>query len=234
MSPSLQVIETRYRGYRFRSRLEARWAVFFDALQLLWEYEPQGFKLRNGLWYLPDFRFPRQPNLANAPFWVEIKGSSLSEVDDAKISNLVWESMQTAHVFCGPIETHREASRWDGESYTYCGDFAAPPFIHYPETDQPVAPKTILGWESEAYQIHLASPRRVSGIAAVQYWRGEVRWGKCEGCGLRGVFPGGFPAGWCTCTRPDKDGLFDLVEIWNQHADLDFAFAQALSARFGT
>ena len=29
---SIQVIETAYKGYRFRSRLEARWAVFFDAI----------------------------------------------------------------------------------------------------------------------------------------------------------------------------------------------------------
>lgn len=30
----MKAIETRYKGYRFRSRLEARWAVFFDALGL--------------------------------------------------------------------------------------------------------------------------------------------------------------------------------------------------------
>ena len=28
---SIKAIETRYNGYRFRSRTEARWAVFFDA-----------------------------------------------------------------------------------------------------------------------------------------------------------------------------------------------------------
>ena len=28
----MKAIETEYNGYRFRSRLEARWAVFFDAL----------------------------------------------------------------------------------------------------------------------------------------------------------------------------------------------------------
>ena len=27
----IKAIETYYKGYRFRSRLEARWAVFFDA-----------------------------------------------------------------------------------------------------------------------------------------------------------------------------------------------------------
>lgn len=35
-------IPTRYKGYRFRSRLEARWAIFFDGLQLNWEFEAQG------------------------------------------------------------------------------------------------------------------------------------------------------------------------------------------------
>jgi hypothetical protein len=38
-------IETRYAGCRFRSRLEARWAVFFDRLGIAWEYEPEGFEL---------------------------------------------------------------------------------------------------------------------------------------------------------------------------------------------
>lgn len=52
----MKAIETNYKGYRFRSRLEARWAVFFDALNLQWEYEPEGFDLGNGRLYLPDFR----------------------------------------------------------------------------------------------------------------------------------------------------------------------------------
>lgn len=29
--PTIKPIETRYKGCRFRSRPEARWAVFFDA-----------------------------------------------------------------------------------------------------------------------------------------------------------------------------------------------------------
>lgn len=44
MSSAMKAIETRYRGHRFRSRLEARWAVFFDAAGVTWEYEPQGFE----------------------------------------------------------------------------------------------------------------------------------------------------------------------------------------------
>ena len=50
----IQAIETKYKGYRFRSRLEARWAVFFDALRVPWEYEPESYLLPSGP-YLPDF-----------------------------------------------------------------------------------------------------------------------------------------------------------------------------------
>lgn len=53
----IKPIETRYKGYRFRSRLEARWAVFFDALGVKWQYEPEGFKTAHGP-YLPDFWLP--------------------------------------------------------------------------------------------------------------------------------------------------------------------------------
>ena len=41
-----QNIETYYRGCRFESRIEARWAVFFETLGIKWWYEPEGYKLR--------------------------------------------------------------------------------------------------------------------------------------------------------------------------------------------
>lgn len=63
----MKAIETAYKGYRFRSRLEARWAVFFDALGLRWEYEPEGFELPSGR-YLPDFYLPL------FGVYVEVKG----------------------------------------------------------------------------------------------------------------------------------------------------------------
>jgi hypothetical protein len=62
----MQAIETDYNGYRFRSRLEARWAVFFDALRIRYQYEKEGFNL-DGLWYLPDFYLP------DHDYWIEIK-----------------------------------------------------------------------------------------------------------------------------------------------------------------
>lgn len=50
----IKPIETRYKGYRFRSRLEARWAVAFDYDGLNWEYEHEGYNV-DGKYYLPDF-----------------------------------------------------------------------------------------------------------------------------------------------------------------------------------
>lgn len=71
-------IETRYAGCRFRSRLEARWAVFFDALGVEWRYEPQGYVV-GGRPYLPDFWLP------SSKVWVEVKGV----LDEAGLDLLV-------------------------------------------------------------------------------------------------------------------------------------------------
>ena len=75
----IKPIETYYNGYRFRSRLEARWAVFFDAVGIRYEYEPEGFEMGETK-YLPDFYLP------DADRWVEIKGKKLSRSEVAKCS----------------------------------------------------------------------------------------------------------------------------------------------------
>ncbi len=41
----IQPKETYYNGIEFRSRIEARWAVFFDTLDVEWEYEPEHHEL---------------------------------------------------------------------------------------------------------------------------------------------------------------------------------------------
>ena len=76
MNTAIKPIETVYNGYRYRSRLEARWAVFFDSLGVNYEYEPEGFDIGDGLYYLPDFYLPR------FELYVEIKASR--ELDDGK------------------------------------------------------------------------------------------------------------------------------------------------------
>ena len=73
---TIRPIETLYRGYRFRSRLEARWAVFFDALNLKWLYEPEGFETPSGR-YLPDFHVDKYG-------WFEVKPRRLTENEREK------------------------------------------------------------------------------------------------------------------------------------------------------
>lgn len=63
---TIKAIETSYKGYRFRSRLEARWAVFFDAMGIEWQYETEGFELSRCR-YLPDFWLPK------AEVFIEVK-----------------------------------------------------------------------------------------------------------------------------------------------------------------
>lgn len=75
----IKAIETTYRGYRFRSRLEARWAVFFDTLGIPWKYEVQGYEreveTESGVKtarYLPDFFLPAR--YGSGGLFVEVKG----------------------------------------------------------------------------------------------------------------------------------------------------------------
>ena len=71
----IKAIETEYNGYRFRSRLEARWAVFFDAAGIEYQYEPEGFELEDGMKYLPDFYLPEvMDRRGSKGIWVEVKG----------------------------------------------------------------------------------------------------------------------------------------------------------------
>lgn len=65
MSPAIKPIETHYAGCRFRSRLEARWAIALESMGVAWEYESQGYEctyrlsLASGTFpYLPDFWLP--------------------------------------------------------------------------------------------------------------------------------------------------------------------------------
>lgn len=104
---TIQALQTAYRNHRFRSRLEARWAVFFDALGIPWQYEPQGyalpaltehaaccFEVRVGKAcyclqdlgaYLPDFFLP---TLYSDGAWFEVKGIEPTLLERAKLGRL--------------------------------------------------------------------------------------------------------------------------------------------------
>jgi hypothetical protein len=75
----LKAIETEYNGYRFRSRTEARWAVFFDHIGRSYEYEPQGFVLPSGKKYLPDFKFSIRSK--SIQYFFEVKPTTVTTAE---------------------------------------------------------------------------------------------------------------------------------------------------------
>jgi len=91
-----KAIETEYNGYRFRSRTEARWAVFFDVLGLKYEYEKEGYDLGAAGHYLPDFWLP------DLGLWVEIKGGDPSVAELRKAKALCEATKDTVAIFAGP------------------------------------------------------------------------------------------------------------------------------------
>jgi hypothetical protein len=93
----LTPIETKYKGILFRSRLEARWALFFDKIRVPYQYEAEGYDL-NGDWYLPDFWIPQQD------YFIEIKGAEPTLEEQCKAALLAQLSGKRVFIF-GPLPT---------------------------------------------------------------------------------------------------------------------------------
>jgi len=100
---TLKPIETRYNGYRFRSRTEARWAVLFDALEIKFEYEKEGYSLTPDLHYLPDFYYhiPHDEG-QNYGQWLEIKGAKSERKDLTKLILLSIMTKTYSNLVVGP------------------------------------------------------------------------------------------------------------------------------------
>jgi len=74
MEYKIKAIETRFKSFVFRSRLEAKWAAMFELLGWSWDYEPVDF---NG--WIPDFVV-----YGNNPVYVEVKPVIEFPIDVAK------------------------------------------------------------------------------------------------------------------------------------------------------
>jgi len=103
---NIKAIETIYNGIRFRSRLEARWAIFMDALGVKWEYEPEGFT-DGTLCYLPDFWLPNQN------CYLEIKPTTPSELEINKACMLSIGTNYPIAIVWGRPSTPLQSLSWD-------------------------------------------------------------------------------------------------------------------------
>jgi hypothetical protein len=90
------VLPTYYKHYAFRSRTEARWAVFLDLAYVVYRYEYEGFDLGGG-WYLPDFWLPEHQ------IWLEIKGDMPTTEEREKAQQLAAGTGHPVVIFGGDV-----------------------------------------------------------------------------------------------------------------------------------
>jgi hypothetical protein len=110
VTKEFKVLETFHHGYRFRSRLEARWAVFFDRLAVSYRYEPEGYLLE-GRGYLPDFYLLQQD------CFVEIKPKLPDTEELEKTRLLALNTGKEVYTFYGDVwfaeqPLHRHVCRY--------------------------------------------------------------------------------------------------------------------------
>jgi len=107
----LKPIETIYDGYRFRSRLEARWAVFFNSLGIHYEYEKEGYDLGKAGRYLPDFWLPQ------VEMWVEVKPVEFTKEELQKCTALFKMTGCECLMLIGmpDMKTYKAISEYYGE-----------------------------------------------------------------------------------------------------------------------
>lgn len=99
---SIKAKPTLYNAINFRSRLEARWAVFFDNLGIDYDYEPETFKVPNGDQYTPDFYLPHVYGRDEKKgIFLEIKHGDWSKTDDKKIESVFKGSDQYIFLMIG-------------------------------------------------------------------------------------------------------------------------------------
>lgn len=95
-------LKTEHAGVKFRSRLEASWAVTFDHYGIKWEYEEELVELESGVKYLPDFRLP---DLATV---MEVKGLHMQRV--SKVREYAREVFPDTIVLIGWPDLHQRPS----------------------------------------------------------------------------------------------------------------------------
>lgn len=107
-----------YGGITYRSRIEGRWAVFFDSLRLRHEYEREGYDLGDGVGYLPDFWLP------DLDLWLEVKGADPEDDACDKAHRLAVASGKRVMVFFGGM-TMPDAKGPPTHAYAFFPDSSA-------------------------------------------------------------------------------------------------------------
>lgn len=107
-----QAIKTKYNGYKFRSRLETHWAVYFNELGVEYQYEIEGIDLQYNGKYLPDFLLFGEYFLEIKPRWYSISDADKkcwqNQINAiSKVSELSLVTQKPVYIAFGdPLEHH--------------------------------------------------------------------------------------------------------------------------------
>ncbi len=113
---------TTYNGITFRSRLEARWAVYFDCIGIKYEYEMERFDFNDGTSYLPDFYLPQ------VKMWAEVKPIEFDKNAEDLVDKLVWQTESECLKLVGsPQPKSYESICYDPMPYK---EFCSPHLVH--------------------------------------------------------------------------------------------------------
>lgn len=228
MTDVIKAIETRYKGYRFRSRREARWAVFMDHLQIPYQYEPEGFDLGETGRYLPDFLV--YPNAPGA-FWLEIKGRSPDLEDRRKAAALSVTTGLKAYIYFAEVEVPASA---DLQCMTSIDEY-------YPSRTQWVWMDE-WGWQLSGQPGHAPAQweldYQIKGSAYRFNPNGSGReksspwwWTECPLCGYVTLRWHGQTL-WCPARSEDRNAEMDIPNFAHATPRLLAAYRAAKSARF--
>ncbi|HYH85297.1 MAG TPA: hypothetical protein VEX60_07425 [Pyrinomonadaceae bacterium] len=181
-------IQTYYDGHYFRSRIEARWAVFFNKMGIPYDYEREGYEL-DGKPYLADFWLPEQN------YWIEIKGQFPTEDEQQKARNLATATGHDVFIFWGKIPLPKHFIE------EFCTDEAG---LKVPKHDG--------NWgNGRSALAFFARPKKFTAsenfhetiTQDYSYW-----WTECEDCGLVGIqFEGRDARLPCSCSSEGNHGI---------------------------
>ena len=125
----MKAIETLHNNILFRSRLEARWAIYFETMGFDYLYEYEGFDLNSAGWYLPDFYLP------HVQMWGEVKPETFTDTELEKLKALVIFTQKPALMLIGtPEQKPYDAwcfDKWSKPNGIYTCDFVLSNYHNY-------------------------------------------------------------------------------------------------------
>ena len=205
----IRAIETQFDGHRFRSRIEARHAVFLKTLGIPYEYEKEGYQIGR-LRYLPDFWLPQQQ------CWLEVKPTSPTYNEEEKAAGLAAGTGHPVFIAFGPIA--QPQGDWRDAANASC-------IAYFPDVREADYP------EQDA-----ALPHGCFDFAYGIGWSFANWWTECPVCHTFGLAFGGY-ASYLACGHSVEDTqsqIFDsdrLLEAYAAARSARFEFGESGAPR---